>query len=296
MKIGPKIRKRWTSNFNDWQSRIQRRNEFQNIHESLALLYYSMEDLNKGTEFLMKYKQLVNELSVESNLVIKREESLLKLPSDAVNLEDQGRIELATKQQSQSSLWNDLRAGRITASKAGYCYRMTPELITPAKLWRSVPLNSAMAHGREFEPLGIEALSKLCNLNIQDSGFWIDTERPWLGATPDGLIYNDENALEAVVEIKCPYSAKMDKIDNWKTSSNSCLGPDGKLKPKHDYYYQIQMQMAITNTKKSLFGIYTGIDLYSEWIEFDQLLWNDMLVKFDLIWQHLQTFNKDAKL
>lgn len=297
--IKPRIpRNRFSTYFNDWQTKIQRRNEFLNISESLSLLYYTIEDGSNhqgGVDFLNRYRELAKQLSAGTNLSLENEELVLKSPNEALNRQEQEQVEQATKSQSNSTLWNALRVGRITASRAGYCYRMSPDLITPGKLWRSVPPNAAMNHGKLFEPLGIEALAKRHNLEILESGFWIDTKRPWLGVTPDGLIYGEQGGnLNAVVEIKCPYSAKMDTIENWKLTSNSCLGLDGLLKPKHDYYYQIQMQMAITNTKTSLFGVYTGVDLHSEWITFDQNLWDDMLVKFDLLWKKLDQFNKDA--
>ena len=295
-----KISSRRFSKFNDWQAKIQRRNEFRNISEFLAQLYYSTEDHRDSKysiEFLSKYRELartISTISTEQDAISKDDDLAIKAPSEKISLDEIARIERATKQQSNSQWWSDLRTGRITASKAGYCYKMTLESITPDKLWRVVIANTAMAHGTAFEPLGIDALSKRHSVNIDESGFWIDFNRPWLGASPDGLIY-ENGVLNAIVEVKCPYSAKMDTISNWKTTPNSCIGMDGKLKPKHDYYYQIQMQMGITGTRKGLFGVYTGMDLHSEWIDFDEELWQSMIAKFDLIWKHLQDLgNKDT--
>ena len=76
----------------------------------------------------------------------------------------------------------------------------------------------------------------------------MDTDKSFLAASPDGLV-----GTEAVVEVKCPLACETTRLD-WLAHHDPsfCLQPDLvtgglRLKRSHDYYYQIQGQMHITN-------------------------------------------------
>lgn len=70
-------------------------------------------------------------------------------------------------------------------------------------------------------------------------------KQPFLAVSPDGLI-----ELDALVELKCPASAKdftpEEAITNKKIKS--CIIKNGNLINRNDnYYYQIQGQLHVTN-------------------------------------------------
>ena len=69
---------------------------------------------------------------------------------------------------------------------------------------------------------------------------------PHLGASPDGRV-DCACCGSGVVEIKCPYKYRHVKIEEIKDSTFYLLKTsDGlKLNPNHEYFYQVQMQMAI---------------------------------------------------
>jgi len=75
-----------------------------------------------------------------------------------------------------------------------------------------------------------------------------------MGALPDGLVYDplspDPNDL---LEIKCPAQADKITVEELCTTKLDFFlqNTDGqcKLKQKHNYYYQVQGQMKITNQK-----------------------------------------------
>jgi len=49
----------------------------------------------------------------------------------------------------------------------------------------------------------VKQLERILNIKIIKCGIFVDSENPYLGATPDGLIGND-----GIVEVKCPSSAE----------------------------------------------------------------------------------------
>jgi hypothetical protein len=281
-----------------WVEKLNRRKLFENCKSSLSEVYFALEDsqvnsaiihdfiteISKQTmDLIKKPSQLLKELEPSQELIWTKE--FIKNP---LTREDVKLIEYETRNQKYSLLWNALRKKRITASLAGRVFKSKSKLSADS-IWRVCESTEAMKHGILFESLALEAVGKKANQLIQPSGLWLDSGRPWLGATPDGVIYS-EDKIYAVVEVKCPFTARMETITSWMENNKTCLEiKNGRtsLKKRHDYYYQIQMQMALAGTKLALFGVYTGVDLYIEWVEFDKILWNSMLQKFDKVWLDL---------
>ena len=77
-----------------------------------------------------------------------------------------------------------------------------------------------------------------------------------LGSSPDGIV--DDNLI---IEVTCPYSAKDKYIDAITVPYLS--GQDGslELKSNHNYYYQVQGQLAISNAKACDFIVCTQTDI-----------------------------------
>ncbi|KAB0805159.1 hypothetical protein PPYR_02129 [Photinus pyralis] len=111
---------------------------------------------------------------------------------------------------------------------------------------------------------------------INECGFFIGSEELYfLGASPDGVIDSD-----TIIEIKCPYSARdstiADAIKN-KIITYATIEPGQlKLKGSHNYMYQIQGQLAITNRKCCYFIVWTKKDMMFEKIKKDELFWQDV--------------------
>ena len=121
-------------------------------------------------------------------------------------------------------------------------------------------------------------------LNVVQSGLWIDIERGWLAASPDAIV-TYENVVVGVVEIKCPFSARsMTPLEAAKTMPLfSCKAVDEKiyLKRNQNYYYQVQGQLAITHAQWCDFCVYTPHGMSIERIYFDELFWNNPVPKLD---------------
>ena len=82
----------------------------------------------------------------------------------------------------------------------------------------------------------------------------------------DGLIDD-----VTIVEVKCPYSARNDVIS--ESESITFLERDSsghlKLKKSHNYFYQIQGQLAIAKKNLCLLIVYTFKDLQVFPVEYD---------------------------
>ena len=99
---------------------------------------------------------------------------------------------------------------------------------------------------------------------FKDSGLFIDTNNPFLGASPDGIAQCD-CCEERVVEIKCPYCFKEGLPD--EDSTNFCMvNKEGKwsLKQNHAYFYQVQLQLHVCNLNYADFVLWTKQDTIVE--------------------------------
>ncbi len=187
-------------------------------------------------------------------------------------------LEEATMKQSETMLWHEQRAGRITASKAHQV--MHTNLENPSKsLIKSISnptfkqLNvPAILWGKEHEDDALETYKTIItregNENIifpsgsiikgdeiqqlhvdpvvSRAGLRISQEEPWLGVSPDGYI-SCTCCGQGVIEVKCPYkwvnqSATLEQL----LESKDChLDRTGSLKKSHQYYAQVQLQMYV---------------------------------------------------
>jgi len=126
----------------------------------------------------------------------------------------------------------------------------------------------------------------LSDLHVEECGLFVDTEKCFLAASPDGIVGND-----AVVEVKCPMKCLNQRLDWLAENDNSfCLQTDVitgglKLKQTHDYYYQIQGQMHITKRSKCYFLVWSPSGYHMEIVQYDPEFWSkleDILENFYL--------------
>ena len=95
------------------------------------------------------------------------------------------------------------------------------------------------------------------------SGFLINPSWPFLGVSPDGVVYDPSHHDNpyGFLEIKCPYCVReKTPLEAAADSSFYCaIGSDGDvvLKRSHSYYSQIQGQMAIGEHTWCDFVVYT---------------------------------------
>jgi hypothetical protein len=115
------------------------------------------------------------------------------------------------------------------------------------------------------------------SIRVKPCGLFIDSEFPFLAATPDGLIGED-----GITEIKCPSSCInmtpdeaifSRKVTFWSLdkTKKSILG----VNKKHSYYYQVQGQLRVTKRQYCLFALWTPQGMKIERIERDDGFWKD---------------------
>lgn len=198
--------------------------------------------------------------------------------------EERNKIQLATILQSESSEWLELRRNLLTASNFGRvikrrmntsCSNIVKDIIYK----KSIDHVMAIKHGKDNEELAKKQLEKEINVKVKPCGLFIDKEQPYLGASPDGVIDED-----TIVEIKCPITAYKiglekaiadKKIPFYKKTTRGDL----EINEHHNWYYQIQGQLHVTQKKKCIFALWSGENhkLKLETIYRDDQFWNNKM-------------------
>ena len=160
-------------------------------------------------------------------------------------------IEEETKEQSASGIWRYYRTKMITASHFEYICKMRNSTSCASRVKLIIypqELNvKSVKHGSDNENIARKCIENALNVKIERCGLFIDSEIPFLGASPDGLIGDD-----GIVEIKCPFAARFLTPEDAIASNISNLRylykneKDEEMRRSHVYYYQIQGQLRIT--------------------------------------------------
>lgn len=85
------------------------------------------------------------------------------------------------------------------------------------------------------------------DLIVTSCGLPISESHPYLGATPDGTVYDLSNASEPF-EVKCPYAHRNLTLEEACSTSAICCSLEGSvmtLRRTHMYFAQVQRLMAI---------------------------------------------------
>lgn len=193
-------------------------------------------------------------------------------------------IEKETRGQHKSPRWKEEREWRLTASRFGEIIRATerrdPDVLA-ANIANPPNLDKvpAVQHGRTYEATAIEAFTTKTGKEVLACGLFIDPTYPFLGASPDGVVKDED----AVIEVKCPFTAKQEMIRPNKDLFPFLEYVDEektrfRLKRTHKYFYQVMGEMKLAKRSTCFFVIYTLVDLYIEEIKLDQdFFLNEML-------------------
>lgn len=146
---------------------------------------------------------------------------LLKQPRSKADREA-GKLAGATQTLVRSKLWEDLTDPSYTP----------PDFDTLATKW-----------GHENEPLAIETFEAMTGHIVRDGGFFAG-ER--IGASPDGLIYGEDDEVQAVVEVKCPFAGH--NLISYRLAHDEDL--------PEDYQCQLQWNMLLADANTSHFIAY----------------------------------------
>ncbi|KAJ8909797.1 hypothetical protein NQ315_015317 [Exocentrus adspersus] len=232
---------------------------------SIYVNLYRPEHENKSYEELL---QLV--MTVPENIT----------PDDCVAINN------ATKEQSRSREWFNQRSGRITASNfkracktsiskpsvsliKSICYPLLHNFKTKATNWGLSHEINAISDYVNYQRLTHR------NFNVERCGLIINPQFPAFGASPDGL-QSCDCCGEGTVEVKCPYVLRNMDIVSYANGKNSCLtviDGDIGLKKDHAYYYQVQLQMKVTNLPFCSFVLWSPNEIFVETILSNEDFW-----------------------
>lgn len=212
------------------------------------------------------------------------------MPSLTVSEGSAKAIEAMTRQQSSSPSWFTYRAGRVTASVMKkvchtsidnpsvsllklVCYPEKQALKTPPITWG---LENERHAFRAYEA---SEAGKHDAFKCTKSGLHISTQHPFVGATPDGLVCCT-CCGKGVLELKCPFSMREVKDITEMVGAGSCLETVNgtvHLRRQHDYFYQVQTQMAVCNVQWCDFVVWTPNVLHVERVWKDEHFCEDIL-------------------
>ena len=197
--------------------------------------------------------------------------------SIVISWEECTYLEECTRLQSQSRLWFEQRIGRITASRFSAVAHASldppPTHLVKQLMERSPSLSHipAIQWGVDHEDVARAAYLELANenhINVKflAAGLHLNPNFPHFGASLDGIICC-ECCGEGIIEIKCPYKHR-DKSPHDVSDPLFYLQRDdnGKLhlKNSHQYYYQVQGQIAVCEKEYCDFVCWTPEGMHVE--------------------------------
>ena len=204
-------------------------------------------------------------------------------------------IERNTRDQRLSTLWFSVRRFRITASMFGSVLSRRKDTPPDSLVLRIIQpkqfSTAATKYGIENEKVALEHYVTYQHNNghpdlfVSESGFLINSDYCFLGASPDGAVHDPADSKKpfGFLEIKCPY-----KNQN-QTPEEACSIPSFfcnkdvttgllNLKQNHHYFSQVQGRMAIGNRSWCDFVVYTKKGISIQRICFDEQFWHNKLL------------------
>ena len=124
--------------------------------------------------------------------------------------------------------------------------------------------------------MAVAKFEDITGKKTEQCGMFIHPERAYLSASPDRLLGD-----YAILEVKCPHSAKAKEIMPTTVPYLNVQGGDLYLNRDHAYYSQIQGQLMCTDRQICNFVVFTLKDFRIIRVERDEKFCQDMLVKLD---------------
>ncbi|XP_063221397.1 uncharacterized protein LOC134530485 isoform X1 [Bacillus rossius redtenbacheri] len=218
----------------------------------------------------------------EHTLERKKLDVLANLKSDVETSEQKETLERDTIGQHINSKWREHRMNRLTASMFGsvMCRREKTSCHNLVKsfLYRKDLHTPAIQYGRLNESVAINLYEQQQSAEVQKCGLFVDSEHPYLGASPDGLVGTDK-----LLEVKCLYSLKDKVLEEAVTLKGKKLCIESvngqlQLRRNHSYYFQIQGQLNICDREYCDFVVYAGGKIIVECIVRDKILWQEKML------------------
>ena len=126
-------------------------------------------------------------------------------------------------------------------------------------------------------------------VSITKCGFFISKTHGFLGASPDGIITDEEESTPGVVELKYIQIKPGETLTDVLLRQHICLKVQHnntviiQLNKNHKYYFQLYQEMFVTEYHWGVL-IAQGIDggLFYEKVKFTEEFWSPILKKIEL--------------
>lgn len=218
--------------------------------------------------------------------------------SQSITKSEKDLIEEYTRDQNTVGSWMYTRKGKLTSSKFGEIYKQKQNT-KPDSVLKTVlqyhedgtrQETEHMKWGRTHEPAARRCYYNIMRkthpgIEVKKSGLHLYNDAPYLGASPDGIVtcpHCAEDEKEGLLEVKCP-SVHRNKTPEEECLQDTCfcrvVNGQITLKREHNYYFQVQGQMAVTGRKWCDFFVWTLKGQSIERIHFDEDLWNKVMSK-----------------
>ena len=258
--------------------RIQQVKKYQTVSKYTRKITGALKDVHYGDVIDI----------VEADVEQTKQEILKKLHVDRVQLE------IDTRGQSTQTKWKEARSLRLTASNFGQICAMresTDRTKRAKTILKGFQGNNATRYGIEHEAQAADDFRNVLQdiegneVNFMETGLFVDSEIPYLGASPDRMS-TDKSFL---VEIKCPSSCenmhplqgiREKKIKYGMIETQIVDGVEVEkftLKRNHAYYYQVQGQLRICCASTAYFVIWTKQGLIYDVIQKDDNFWKSKM-------------------
>ena len=211
-------------------------------------------------------------------------------------------LEERPRSRHACQLWEEHRVGRISGSKAHHvltklCGKYPSKSSTIEKLVSDLmryhhydlSRNSAVSWGLKNEDKARTACVAFMNnthghenISCHPCGFQIYLDKPYLGASADGIGSCDCHE-DRVVEIKCTYKHRDQTVFQAARGDNGFfITTDGKLKRSHRYFSQVQLEMLANGKRFCDFVVFTNAGLHNiDSIPFDQQFCDEIVESCD---------------
>ena len=224
------------------------------------------------TQLQMTYKDYSLDKDMIENL--REKTNILK-----TNLMSDKLMEIAgTREQSSSEEWFTQKFRRLTASNCQLGCKIGKLVSTDApeaavRAYNFIKSNVWKLDGTDFQSFwmkyglasehkAINKYKEQTNAEVYQTGLWVNPKFTFLGCSPDGLVGDD--GLVEIKSLKLFKNNTIEEITSGKvTAKSQCFTVEnGKcvLRQTHAYYYQVQMQLLITERDFCDFILYAEED------------------------------------
>ncbi|CAN7996268.1 unnamed protein product [Ixodes hexagonus] len=208
-------------------------------------------------------------------------------PSDpcTLTLAEAQHLEEETRGQSRSMLWHTEHEKRITASQFGdIVKRQAPvnEKFLRTTFSGGHGTTRHMRAGLQNEAAALKRYKAKQKVKVFGVGLCVNPGLHMLGASPDGLVWDEDIQEYGLVEVKTVSRA----IDARLTTFEEVMGrgfvefirADKSVDKKHKHYHQMTGQLAVTGLGWCDLVVDWAEDCWITRVPFDEALWVNVMV------------------